>query len=149
MGHESDESDEGDESWSDEVWSHDSCWCVCICCRDDRIETKRCQGCARRFARSRRGSAQKERILQDRRCIEFEIEVEAGYTCSKGCEPFHQRTLCVQSEACIQNSQRSSNEEVQADGQLRWLSVHGSHEEPWWADSPGPADLYFFFRSAG
>merc|ERR1711862_177320 len=103
-GHESDEGHEGDEGhevWCREVWSHDCLWCICFCCREGRFEAEGRQGCGRRPLGGCGSPAEEKRIFQDRWCFESEVEVETSYASSKGREPFYERAMRFQSEACI------------------------------------------------
>merc|ERR1711941_257835 len=84
---------------------------------------------------------EKERIFQDRRCIELEAEIEARDTRPKGSESIHQGALRIQCETCIQNCEGVADEKVQVDGELRVFGREAlyrrSRDRPWWAVSPG------------
>merc|ERR1711982_119613 len=69
------------------------------------------------------GAVEEERIFQVRRCLEFEAQEEARNGCPQGCEPIHEGAMCVQSQACQQDGAGVAHEEVQGDGELRWMSV--------------------------
>merc|ERR1712125_96355 len=99
-----------------------------------------------------KGAVEEAGIIQDRRCVEFKVEVEARDPRSKGCEPFHEGAMCVQGQACQQDCQGFADEEVQGDGELsssfKAQTACTSHDRPWWADPPGRAGPCILFRSA-
>merc|ERR1712137_1151385 len=64
--------------------------------------------------------------IQDCRCAELETEIEACNTCAQGREPFHERAVCFQSQASIQDSEGASDEEAQRDGELIMHAVRST-----------------------
>merc|ERR1719436_1414046 len=61
---------------------------------------------------------EKEWILQARRDAQHEAEEEACHSCPQGCEPVHKRALCLQGEACLENSEGFRHGEAQGGHQL-------------------------------
>merc|ERR1712125_221709 len=74
-----------------------------------------------------KGAVEEAGIIQDRRCVELKVEVEARDPRSKGCEPFHEGAMCVQGQACQQDCQGFADEEVQGDGELSSSLEHKRH----------------------
>merc|ERR1711862_572972 len=115
--------------------------CLQLCRRDCGSEAQGCEGCHRRFVGCCGGTVEEKRIFQARRRFEFEVEKETSNGSPQGCEPFHEGAVCVQSEACIEDSEGFAHEKVQGDGQLRRQSVSIKRAvnrfKSWWAASPG------------
>merc|ERR1712048_577653 len=69
-------------------------------------------------------SVEKSWHIQDCRCAE--LEIEACNTCAQGREPFHERAVCFQSQASIQDSEGASDEEAQRDVELIMHAVRST-----------------------
>merc|ERR1711976_101731 len=112
------ESNEGDEGRSQ---GYDCKRSVQRCRRDNRPEGKRREGhhgghrcgCGRRV--------EEEWFLQARRCAQSEAQEEASDASQERCEPIHKGTMCLQSQACVEDRQGIAYEEAQGDGQLESL----------------------------
>merc|ERR1712087_822966 len=61
---------------------------------------------------------EEEWILQARRDAQHEAEEEACHSCPQGCEPVHQGALCLQGEACLEDSEGFRHAEAQGGHQL-------------------------------
>merc|ERR1712207_106083 len=99
-------------------------------------------------------SVEKSWYIQDSRCAELETEIEAYNTCAQGREPFHERAVCFQSKASIQDSEGASDEEAQRDGELIMHAVRSTCSESnlelfrsWWAASPDLGGALYFLVS--
>merc|ERR1712072_1272238 len=83
---------------------------------------------------------QEERQLQAGWRPQPEAQEEASSGSSERCQPIHQRALCLQGQACLQDCEGLSNEEAQGDGQLSvatWSFASLIFRSFRWAVSPG------------
>merc|ERR1712137_179831 len=120
--HESDEGSERCKGWKD----HDSNSRVPVRCRNHWLKAEGREGsCGGHGGRGSR-SVEKSWHIQDCRCAELETEIEACNTCAQGREPFHERAVCFQSQASIQDSEGASDEEAQRDGELIMHAVRST-----------------------
>merc|ERR1712070_1335251 len=126
---------EGHEGTScHEVWSADAEPSHRISGRVEWLEEQggeRCHrcplwGCLRRN--------QKERKLQTRRHVEFEVEEEEGYSSKEGHQPLHQGALCVQSEASLEDCEGTCHEEAEGSFELNF-QMFCTSMKLWWAVS--------------
>merc|ERR1712050_552607 len=99
---ESHESDEGSEGWQ----GHDSNSRVRVRCRNHWLEDEGREGSHGGPGGRSSRSAEKGWLFQDRRCAELEVEAETCNTCAQGCQPFHERALCFQSQASIKDRKK-------------------------------------------
>merc|ERR1711988_33473 len=63
-------------------------------------------------------SNEKDRLIQDRRHAESEVEIKACDTSAEGREPVHERTLRLQGQAGIEDSEGTSDEEAEGACEL-------------------------------
>merc|ERR1711866_40254 len=63
-------------------------------------------------------SAEEVWCLQDCRRAQLEAQTETCDASAEGCESIHERALCFQGQACVQDRESASNEEVESPGEL-------------------------------
>merc|ERR1712146_615106 len=109
------ESNEGDEGRSQ---GYDGKRSVQRCSRDDRPEGQGREGHHGGHRSGCRRRVEEERLLQARGCAQSEAQEEASDASQERGEPIHKGTMCLQSQACVEDRQGIANEEVEGDGQL-------------------------------
>merc|ERR1711976_815675 len=62
---------------------------------------------------------EEEWFLQTRGCVELEAQEEACDASQERCEPIHERTMRLQSQASVQDRQGIAYEEAEGDGELK------------------------------
>merc|ERR1711874_782647 len=83
--------------------SHESNSRVPVRCRDHWLEAEGGEGSYGGLDGRSSRSVEKGWLFQDCRCARLEVEVETCHTCAQGRQPFHQRAVCFQSQASIQD----------------------------------------------
>merc|ERR1711953_1549399 len=109
--HESDEGSEGRKG-------HDSNSRLPVRCRDHWLEAEGGEGSYGGLDGRSSRSVEKGWLFQDCRCAQLEVEVETCHTCTQGRQPFHERAVCFQSQASIEDSEGTSDEKIERVGEL-------------------------------
>merc|ERR1711912_211419 len=91
------------------------------CSRDDRPEGPRRKGHHGGHRSGGRRRVEEEWFLQTRRCAQSEAQEEASDASQERGEPIHKGTMCLQSQACVEDRQGIADEEVEGDDQLESL----------------------------
>merc|ERR1712083_680083 len=91
------------------------------CGRDDRPEGQGREGHHGGHRSGCRRRVEEERLLQTRGCAQPEAQEEASDASQKRGEPIYKGTMCLQSQACVEDRQGITNEKVEGDGQLNSL----------------------------
>merc|ERR1712137_299929 len=127
---------------------------VPIRCRNHWLKAEGREGSCGGYGRRSSRSVEKGWLFQDCRCAQLEAEIEACNTRAQGREPFHERAVCFQSQASIQDGEGTSDEEAQGDGELIMHAVRStcskSNVELFrsrWAASPDLGDALYFLVS--
>merc|ERR1719436_426609 len=113
--HGPDESNEGDEGRSQR---HDCKCSVQRCRRDDWLEGEGREGRHGGHRSDCRRRVEKEWFLQACGCVEPEAQEEACDASQERCEPIHERTMRLQSQASVQDRQGITYEEIEGNGEL-------------------------------
>merc|ERR1712146_755656 len=96
-------------------------------------------GCDGGHHRACSGGAEEDWFLQTWWRVEHEAEEEASDPCPQGRQSVHQGTLRLQGQACFEDRQGVTDEEVQGNDQLSSVaSLRDGPSGPWWAVSPDP-----------
>merc|ERR1712176_663972 len=120
----SDESHEGSERCK--RWKgHDSNSRVPVRCRNHRLEAEGREGSYGGLDGRSSRSVEKGWLFQDCRCAQLEAEVKTCHTCAQGRQPFHERTVRVQSQASIQDREGTSDEKAERIGELMLRTLCG------------------------
>merc|ERR1712185_813751 len=96
------------------------------CSRDDRPEGQRCEGHHGGHRSGCRRRVEEEWLLQTRGCAQSEAQEEASDASQERGEPIHKGTMCLQSQACVEDREGIANEEIEGDGQLESLCSESS-----------------------
>merc|ERR1712113_32766 len=91
------------------------------CSRDDRPEGQRREGHHGGHRCGCRRRVEEEWFLQTRGCAQPEAQEEASDASQERGEPIHKGTMCLQSQACVEDRQGIAYEKAQRDGQLKSL----------------------------
>merc|ERR1712187_707505 len=113
---------ESHESWK-EGTSHDSDCRIQVCGRIDRLEDLGSERGGGGDVGSCGRSDEEDWLIQDRRHAQSEAEIKACDTSTEGREPIHERAVRLQSQACIQDSEGTSDEEAQGARELSMYSA--------------------------
>merc|ERR1712048_1090358 len=113
---------ESHESWKEST-GHDSDCRIQVCGRVDWPEDLGSERGGGGDVGSCSRSNEKDWLIQDRRHAQSEAEIKACDTSAEGREPVHERALRLQSQASIQNSEGTSDEEAQGACELSMYSL--------------------------
>merc|ERR1712060_72092 len=110
------------ESWKESI-GHDSKCRVQVCGRIDWLEDLGSEGGGGGDVGSCGRSDEKDWFLQDRRHAQSEAQIKACDTSAEGRESIHERALRLQSQASIQDSEGTADEEAQGACELSMYSL--------------------------
>merc|ERR1712014_365360 len=113
---------ESHESWKESTGHHSDCR-IQVCGRIDRLEDLGSQRGGGGDVGSCGRSDEEDRLIQDRRHAESEAEIKACDTSAERREPIHERALRLQSQAGIQDSEGTPDEETQGACELSMYSL--------------------------
>merc|ERR1712048_208884 len=113
---------ESHESWK-RCKGHDSDSRIQVCGRIDWLQDLGSERSGGGDVGSCGRSIEKDWLIQDRRHAQSEAEIKACDTSAEGRESIHERALRLQSEAGIQDSEGTSDEEAQGACQLSMYSL--------------------------
>merc|ERR1711879_602127 len=77
------------------------------------------EGCRGGHRRDCRRRVEEKWFLQTRGCVELEAQEEACDASQERCEPIHERTMRLQSQASVQDCQGIAHEKIKGDGELK------------------------------